>query len=294
VTFISLSAAVLAPWLDSFSKLSVMTNPDPTTPSKSLDPQLPSSVLETPSYIRQVASGSYSGGTLEDARRAVLDDLGLWIPQVPVDFMMDHILPPVNCDFNAVKTKLVDSGRILGGRWAAFDKDPIKSAAHENNVFKPLEGVFADIVHQAGGYIRNDNGGSGSEAGEGAGIGGSSGGEAREVAGSGGSNGGEAREVAGGGGGGSGGEAGRSSNHRTSPLLTYHNNPDQAPYSERHSSACPDGYFVWPSTSVHVKCHGKSKATVHNWDDITVVEEFKKNNKPAAVTDVSFSLMDKS
>ena len=193
-----------------------------------------------------------------------------------------------------MKTKLIDSGCILGGRWAAFDKDPIKSAAHENNVFKPLEGVFADIVHQAGGYIRNDNGGSGSEAGEGTGIGGSSGGEAGEVAGSGGSNGGEAREVAGGGGGGSGGEAGRSSNHRTSPLLTYHNNPNQAPYSERHSGARPDGYFVRPSTGVHVKRHGKYKATVHNWDDITVAAEFKKNDKPATIADVSFSLMDKS
>jgi len=115
VILISLSAAVLAPWLDSFSKLSVMTNSDPATPSKSLDPELPSTALETLLYICQVTSESYHGGTLEDACRAMLDDLGLWIPQVPIDFMMDHILPPVNHKFNAVKTKLVDSGCILGG-----------------------------------------------------------------------------------------------------------------------------------------------------------------------------------
>jgi hypothetical protein len=99
----------------------VMTNPD--TPSKSLDPELPSTFLETPSYIRQVASGSY------------LDDMGLWIPQVPVDFMMDHMPPPVHYNFNAVKTKLETSGRIHGEWWAAFSKDPTKSASHENNPF---------------------------------------------------------------------------------------------------------------------------------------------------------------
>src|SRR5882762_11395235 len=75
VILISLSAAVLAPWLDFFSKLSVMTNPDP---------ELPSTVLETLVYIFQVASRSYHGGTLEDVCRAVLDNLGLWIPQVPI------------------------------------------------------------------------------------------------------------------------------------------------------------------------------------------------------------------
>ena len=46
-------------------------------------------------------------------------------------------------------------------------------------------------------------------------------------AGSGGGGGGEAGEGTGGGGGGSSGEAGGSSNHRTSPLLTYHNNPNR-------------------------------------------------------------------
>jgi hypothetical protein len=177
--------------------------------------------------------------------------------------MIDHILPHVNCDVNAVKTKLENSRRIIGERWAAFDKDPTNS---ENNVFKALQGVFTDIVHHAGGHIHSDNGGSGNEAGEGAG----------------------------GGGGGSGGEAGESSNHRTIPLFTYHNNPNQAPYSERHSGARPDGYFVRPSTGVHVKRHGKSKDTVHNWDDITVPAEFKKDDKSAAIADVSFPLMDKS
>ncbi|KIM74224.1 hypothetical protein PILCRDRAFT_14574 [Piloderma croceum F 1598] len=49
--------------------------------------------------------------------------------------------------------------------------------------------------------------------------------------------------------GGSGDEAGKGSNHRTIPQLTYHNNPNQAPYSERNSGGRPDGYFVRPSTA---------------------------------------------
>ena len=89
--------------------------------------------------------------------------------------MTDHSLPHVNCNFNAVKTKLVDSGCIPGGWWADFDKDHTKSAAHKNNVFKALEDIFTDIVHHAKGYICSDNGGSSSEADEGVGSGGGSG-----------------------------------------------------------------------------------------------------------------------
>ena len=140
---------------------SVMTNPDPplATTSKS---ELPA-VFETPSYVRNVAGGSYRGGTLEDARTAVLGDLGLWIPQVPIEFMMDHILPPIHCNVNTVKSKLEGSGRIVGERWASFEKDPTKSASNENNSFNVLEGIFNDIIHHARGDIGGDDQGSGGE-----------------------------------------------------------------------------------------------------------------------------------
>ena len=76
-----------------------------------------------------------------------------------------------------------------------------------------------------------------------------------------------------------------SSDHHTIPLLTYHNNLLS---SERHSSAHPKGYFIWPNIGVHVKHHSISEAAIYNLNDITVVPELKKDNKPPAVADVSF------
>jgi hypothetical protein len=49
---------------------------------------------ETPPVARQVGSGVYHAGGLEKARTAVMEDLGGWIPEVPVEFTLDHILPP--------------------------------------------------------------------------------------------------------------------------------------------------------------------------------------------------------
>jgi hypothetical protein len=122
-----------------------------------------------------------------------------------------------------VKNKLEDSGRILGGRQAAFDKDPTKSASNENNTFKVLQGIFADIVHhgvQGGeteGGVNTEDKSSGGKAGEDI----SSDGEAGE--------------------GTSGDDDDESKNRRAIPLFTFHNNPNQAPYSERHSNTRPDG-----------------------------------------------------
>jgi hypothetical protein len=69
--------------------------------------------------------------------------------------------------------------------------------------------------------------------------------------------------------------------------LTYHNNPNQAPYSERNSGGCPDGYFVRPSTGVHVNSHGKSEA-------IGMISLSQQNSRTTRLLLLSFSLMDKS
>jgi hypothetical protein len=208
----------------------------------------------------------FTGGTLEDARTAMLGDLGLWIPQVPIEFMMDHILPPIHCNVNTVKRKLEGSGCIVGERWASFEKDPTKSTSNENNTFKVLEGIFEDIIHHARGDIGGDDQRSGGEAGEGTSDGDD----------------------------GNGNMPGDSKNRRATPSHAFHNNPDRSPYSERHSGSRPDGYFIRPIDGARVKPRGKSKAVVHKWDDITVPAEFKKHDTPATIADVSLSLIDKS
>ena len=64
---------------------------------------------ETPPVARQVGSGIYHASCLEKARTAIMEHLGRWIPEVPMEFMLDHILPPVRCDYVVVKHKLKNS-----------------------------------------------------------------------------------------------------------------------------------------------------------------------------------------
>jgi len=58
---------------------------------------------ETP---RQTGSGAYhAGGLFEKAHTTALDDLGSWIPQVSIVFVLDNILPPVRCNCKVAKVR---------------------------------------------------------------------------------------------------------------------------------------------------------------------------------------------
>ena len=124
-------------------------NQEPRTAHLNAQPMASSSAnkrkhAETLPVTRQVGSSD-----LERACMAIMEDLRWWIPEVPVEFKLDHILPPVICDYPVVKSKLKSSKCIHNDQWVTFLKNPTQSKLHENNVLRPLEQVFADIAIHA-------------------------------------------------------------------------------------------------------------------------------------------------
>jgi hypothetical protein len=238
---------------------------------------------ETPPVARQVGSGIYHAGCLEKRRTAVIEDLGRWIPEVPIEFMLDHILSPVRCDYVAVKRQLENSKCIRNNRWAAFPKDPTKAKHHENKVFRPLEQVFANITTHAHDSVtrfsaqdvsarvitdvtgEDDGQGSGVKTGEGrVGMGAETG------------EGSEAR-------------MGAKTGEGNAPMFTFINNPDRVPYSTRKNTSRPDGYFV--RNNATSSAAGTTSEFLHSsWDDICVPAEYKKKAGLAGAEDVSLPI----
>jgi len=86
---------------------------------------------ETPTFSRQTGSGAYhAGGLFEKAHTTALNDLGSWIPQVSIVFVLDNILPLVRCNYKVAKVQLEQWKRIANGQWATFSKGPAKSKTH--------------------------------------------------------------------------------------------------------------------------------------------------------------------
>jgi hypothetical protein len=220
---------------------------------------------ETPAIVRRTASSSYHTGGLESARSAVLDDLGHWIPEVPVSFMLQHIVPPVDVDLEAIKNRLRSLKQLKGERWKDFQTDPTKSAAHENQVFKPLEGLFRSITQCL---------------------------EASEAEGS--SDQGIQAEA-----------CNDKGDHENDKDVTEHHqrglvffsNPNRAPYSKRSNDTRPDSYFVRPMSllgpSPKQAKSSESASPLHRWDDIALSAEYKKNSLPEDLSDVNLFSLEK-
>ena len=260
---------------------------------------------ETPPVARQVGSGVYHAGGLEKARTAVMEDLGWWIPEVPVEFMLDHILPPVRCDYSAVKRKLKSSKCIRNDQWVAFPKDPTKSKLHENNVFRPLEKVFADIATHARDSVTRfspqdvsarviadvageDNGqGSGVKTGEGSSMKTGEGSGMKTGEGSGMKTGeGSGVKTAEG----SVARMGRETGEGSAPMFNFINNPDRVPHSTRKNTSRPDGYFVRSNATASAPGTTRSKFSQSSWDDICVSAEYEKKDGRAGTEDVSLPI----
>ena len=92
------------------------------------------------------ATGVFLNGTLGDQRLALLTDFGN-IPEVTVDFMLDHIVPNSGINVERTIQNLRQEGVLLDAGWEAFiDALPKQSADNEQKVFSKMETIYRRII----------------------------------------------------------------------------------------------------------------------------------------------------
>lgn len=110
-------------------------------------------INDNPPAPKSVSSNrAYQTDELDDARLAVLQDLGETVPQITLKDFMEHVAPR-QPDFDLEGTlKTLRKGpkptlSPQSGRWAAFEKEvPANQTDHEDAVFKPLVTIGKKVV----------------------------------------------------------------------------------------------------------------------------------------------------
>jgi hypothetical protein len=70
------------------------------------------------------------------------------VPVVTPEFLFSNVLPsiPSSVDLGKLKVKLRSENVVRKTGWRGFETPPIDSTKHESLVFKPLIGVFDDVL----------------------------------------------------------------------------------------------------------------------------------------------------
>ena len=90
--------------------------------------------------------GVFINGTLDEQRLAVLNDL-CKIPEVTVDFMLDHIVPNLGINVGRTIQDLKEKGILLDTGWRAFiGALPKDSPDDEQKVFSKMENIYQNII----------------------------------------------------------------------------------------------------------------------------------------------------
>ena len=104
---------------------------------------------ETPRKPRYTSDPSYRSGTLADAQKAVILDVGS-IPKVSYEFFVNSVMPvPIATSslyFAKIKATLLENGAIKGGCWSVFPNDPAMSSSKEDAVFSGLISINESII----------------------------------------------------------------------------------------------------------------------------------------------------
>jgi hypothetical protein len=101
---------------------------------------------DTPLKQNSAATGVFIHGTLEEQRMAVMTDLGN-IPEVTVDFMLDHIVPNSGIDVKRTVNKLKQKGVLLDAGWKEFvGALPKQSEGKEQTVFSKMGAIYEGII----------------------------------------------------------------------------------------------------------------------------------------------------
>ena len=111
--------------------------------SKSHSKSLPD---DTQAQNSAATCGIFRDGTLEQQRLALLTDFGN-IPEVTVDFMLDHIVPNSGINVERTIQNLRREGVLLDAGWEAFiDALPKQSAYNEQKISSKIGTVYQRII----------------------------------------------------------------------------------------------------------------------------------------------------
>ncbi|KAI0085142.1 hypothetical protein BDY19DRAFT_1022001 [Irpex rosettiformis] len=123
----------------------------PSTPVHNSFPPIAASpsVTDTPTKSKNVVSAPViCSKKVAEGREAVVQDVGSAVPQVPIQWFKDYLLPPLppNLDLHAVVKHLKDHHQITtSGTWKDFTTTPFESMKVEDVVFAPLETIAGEI-----------------------------------------------------------------------------------------------------------------------------------------------------
>jgi hypothetical protein len=106
---------------------------------------------DSPTVVKHVRSSrSYQLSSLQEARDAVLDDLGETIPEISFQDFLDHLAPPLPAFDLDATMKSLKSGRpptlSSSNRWLSFPNEPKISGSNEREVFGPISVIFEKVV----------------------------------------------------------------------------------------------------------------------------------------------------
>lgn len=110
-----------------------------------------SKLLETPYSISKTLGRQFSGASLDGKREMICYDVGPVTRQVPIDYFLQHLLPPVRAQINLVQLveKLKNEGKIFDGRFSELPDDPIDIHGTEIRIFAPVGTIANDIIKAA-------------------------------------------------------------------------------------------------------------------------------------------------
>lgn len=127
-------------------------------PDRIADPLKPP--ISTPTYAKFAQQTAPAAYNLERARPIVLLDLGESVPQVPVGYFEDHLLPPLppDVDMENVLARLrqprsedgLQVASAQGSRLRGFSVDPVKDKRWELDIFDRFEDATR-AIHEATG-----------------------------------------------------------------------------------------------------------------------------------------------
>ncbi|KAJ3743581.1 hypothetical protein DFH05DRAFT_1619103 [Lentinula detonsa] len=106
---------------------------------------------ESPLRFRALDSIKYRLGGTNTRRNVVMSELREQVPEVPLDWYFEHLLPPLpaGIDTEEIVTSLKESGALSNNSWAAIVEHPRLDKRHEDEVYSGLEQIFEHIVNAA-------------------------------------------------------------------------------------------------------------------------------------------------